>query len=340
MVAGPKALRLAWVAVLFLSAVYGKKDDVVCPEDPYADPSTDLCNPFRYVPNKGINIAAAVLYFAVAVVLTFHAVRKPANYFLVLVIGAWCEGIGLALRVALRTNLHSSGLYIVCYLFVVLSPCAFLAGDYILLGRLVQYLDGHRYIRPFRASHIAWIFIASDIITFCIQGAGGGLSTSHDVNTAQLGGKMFLAGIAIQMASFIFFTITWAIFGFRTWVLEDKQLWNRPRWKPLYWALGFTCICFLIRSIYRTIELSQGYVGYIATHERFYLGLDCLPLLFGIATYMYFWPGKYLHFENKPESLEKFPNREEEDLENGNDGYSAPNKTENANLQSLSSKRS
>jgi len=40
---------------------------------------------------------------------------------MVLVIGAWCEGIGLALRLGVRQNLHSTGLYIAQYLFVVLS---------------------------------------------------------------------------------------------------------------------------------------------------------------------------------------------------------------------------
>lgn len=60
------------------------------------------------------------------------------------------------------------GLYIVCYLFVVLSPCAFLAGDYILLGRLVQYLDAHHYLRPLRAQLVSWIFIVSDGKQSCV----------------------------------------------------------------------------------------------------------------------------------------------------------------------------
>jgi hypothetical protein len=42
---------------------------------------------------------------------------------MVMVIGAWCEGIGLALRLGVRQNLHSTGLYIAQYLFVVLSVC-------------------------------------------------------------------------------------------------------------------------------------------------------------------------------------------------------------------------
>ena len=49
------------------------------------------------------------------------SIRRRANYFLCLVIGAWFEGLGLALRLALRNDPHNQGLYIVSYLFVVLS---------------------------------------------------------------------------------------------------------------------------------------------------------------------------------------------------------------------------
>ena len=41
------------------------------------------------------------------------------------------------------------------------------------------------------------------------------------------------------------------------------------------------------------------YVGYLATHERFFLGLDTLPLFLGITTYTWFWPGKYLTPETR-----------------------------------------
>jgi hypothetical protein len=100
-----------------------------------ADPQNDTCNPLRYVPNKPINIVAAVLYFLVAIALTYSAftlsyeveltdidqIRYKANYMLVLTIGAYCEGLGFVFRLILRNNLHSTGIYIVQYLFVVLS---------------------------------------------------------------------------------------------------------------------------------------------------------------------------------------------------------------------------
>lgn len=40
---------------------------------------------------------------------------------LCLVIGTYTEGLGLVLRIVLRNNLHSEGIYIAQYLFVVLS---------------------------------------------------------------------------------------------------------------------------------------------------------------------------------------------------------------------------
>jgi hypothetical protein len=46
----------------------------------------------------------------------------------------------------------------------------------------------------------------------------------------------------------------------------------------------------MIRSVFRTIELSQGYVGYLATHEGYVAGLDTLPLFLGIVVYTVFWP--------------------------------------------------
>lgn len=42
---------------------------------------------------------------------------------LCLVIGAYCEGIGIIFRLVFRNNPHSQAVYILLYLFVVLSVC-------------------------------------------------------------------------------------------------------------------------------------------------------------------------------------------------------------------------
>ncbi len=49
-----------------------------------------------------------------------------------------------------------------------------------------------------------------------------------------------------------------------------------------------------IRSVYRTIELSEGFQGRLATSEAFFYGLDTLPLFIAIVIYLPFWPGRFI----------------------------------------------
>jgi hypothetical protein len=116
------------------------------------------------------------------------------------------------------------------------------------LGRIVSHLNAPQYIRPFKPGKISWTFVISDgtsatpfaqlfallsrlydqpvmlqarlhpVLTFLIQAAGGGLSISDNISTAQAGGHIFLAGIAAQMASFLLFTLLWFMFAYRAWV--------------------------------------------------------------------------------------------------------------------------
>ena len=163
-------------------------------------------------------------------------------------------GVGLVMRIPFRQNPHSKGVYIVQYLFLVLSvslprgfisvesrrartdpvhdfvlrarllayspaylaqPCAFLAADYILLGRIVSHLTGDSHLKPVKPSKVTLFFVLSDVATFLIQAAGGGLSISDNRKTSDAGQKIFLAGICLQLASFAFFTGLWALFGWR-----------------------------------------------------------------------------------------------------------------------------
>lgn len=49
-----------------------------------------------------------------------------------------------------------------------------------------------------------------------------------------------------------------------------------------------------IRSFYRIVELSQGFLGPIAQNEALFYALDTLPLFVAIAVYVPFWPGRFI----------------------------------------------
>ncbi|WVQ82729.1 hypothetical protein IAT38_004861 [Cryptococcus sp. DSM 104549] len=289
-------LALALLLSISASVVSAEDNDgLVCAENPWEDPAHDKCNPLRYIPNKAGNMVAGELFIHVGALMVFWAWKRPARYFWCLVIGVICEGIGIFLRIALRDFPHNIGLFIVTQLLVVLAPCAFLAGVYILFGRLVAFLSAPQHLRPLTPRLVSRFFLWSDVITFNIQSSGSGLLGSHTETTRKIGSYVMLAGLAAQAVSFVLFTVLWVMFGWRVYH-KDKALWRKAGWKPLYWAIGLSCICFNIRNVFRTVELGQGSAGYLATHEIYFFTLDSLPLFFGVSIYAIIWPGAWLYF--------------------------------------------
>lgn len=58
--------------------------------------------------------------------------------------------------------------------FILLSPCGFLAQDYVLVPRLASYLGYEEHL--YKAHLVVKFFIWSDVVTFLLQAGGGGMS--------------------------------------------------------------------------------------------------------------------------------------------------------------------
>ncbi|KAF8317969.1 RTA1-like protein [Clavulina sp. PMI_390] len=63
------------------------------------------------------------------------------------------------------------------------------------------------------------------------------------------------------------------------------------------WALGFSSLCLLIRSIYRTIELSNGWNGQIIQTQVYFNVLDGTMVVLSMYTLNFFHPGFLLYEE-------------------------------------------
>ncbi|EIW82130.1 RTA1-domain-containing protein [Coniophora puteana RWD-64-598 SS2] len=269
------------------------------PSNPYLDPKDDPYNPLRYIASNTFTAIAFSIVLAIAFIQTWYTWKYRVKWMSAMVIGEYTYAIGFACRFGLHYHPESSGTYIVEYLFIVLSPCAFIAANYVLLGRLATHINcTHHVLLPVR--RLTWIFVTSDITTFLIQAAGGGLSTSHDVSSALAGSHIFLAGLVLQLASFLVFSVIYARFLYKV-CSQDPELLRRDAsgrwyrdWRTLAGALVVSCIGILVRSGYRVAELSQGYIGHLATTEAFFYGLDTLPLLIAIGIYVPFWPGMFI----------------------------------------------
>lgn len=69
-----------------------------------------------------------------------------------------------------------------------------------------------------------------------------------------------------------------------------------------------SCAGILVRSAFRIAEFSQGYRGYLATHEAYFYLLDALPLLFSTAVFtVCVWPERCLRGQSRLRSFEMEP---------------------------------
>jgi len=268
--------------------------------DPFADPRDDPYNPLKYIASNTLTTIALTLILLSGLIQSWCMRKWGAKWMLAMVIGEFTFALGIGMRYGLHSHPDSKGIYIIEYLFVVLSPCAFIAADYVLLSRLSQYIDCNESLL-LRPSRITRVFISSDISTFLVQAAGGAISaSSNNEKAAKTGSRVFLVGLALQLASFSVFTYIYLVFLYRVrkfkpevWTSDREKPWYSD-WRTLAGALLISCVGILIRSVYRTIELSQGFEGALATNETFFYALDTLPLFLCFTIYIPFWPGRFI----------------------------------------------
>ncbi|KAF9057621.1 RTA1 like protein-domain-containing protein [Panaeolus papilionaceus] len=277
------AVALALGATLVPCVEAAIKHNIPRP-DPFADPKNDPYNPLKYIASNTLTGIAVALVLVTAVLQT--------KWMLSMTIGAYCFALGLSFRFGLHLHPQSKGIYIAEYLFVVLSPCAFIAADYVLLGRLAKYLQADEFLLV-NPRKITIVFISSDITTFLIQAIGGSMSISaNDPDRALAGSRVFLGGLAAQLLSFLCFSIIYLVFLYRVrnnrpdvWKKDKSGKWYNS-WLTLAVVLFLSCIGILIRSCFRVIELGEGFQGPLTKSEPLFYGLDTLPLFVAIVVYV------------------------------------------------------
>ncbi|CAO1618554.1 unnamed protein product [Parajaminaea phylloscopi] len=261
-----------------------------------------------YVPSLPGNATVAAFYGLFSAVMFWHVFRTRSWWGLCEPIGAFFSFLGFILRCVQRNNQASQGLYIAMYLFVVLSPACFLAFNYIVYGRLLTAVTGidrsqtgkaaRRVKSPYSPvpprSYTA-IFVVSDVVTFLIQAAGGGMQTSKSP-IRLTGDKVFLAGVVLQLASYVFFTVlmVWAHIKLvrdepEVYSLRPSNILRQPPLTVLF-GLYLSSLFIIIRQIYRSIEMAQGYGGTLFTTEIYTMLLDAMPLLIAIGIWAVVWP--------------------------------------------------
>ncbi|KAF7719816.1 RTA-like protein [Penicillium ucsense] len=249
---------------------------------------------YGYVPSLGAGIAFLVLFGLTMVVHTVQLCWKRTWWCAVFSIGALVEILGWAGRTWSAECPYNNTAFLMQISTLIMAPTFFTAGIYILLGRFIQILGPESSsIKP---SLYLWIFCTCDIVSLVVQAIGGGMASGQ---AGKVGGNtkpgtdVMVAGIIFQLVSITVFVACAADFVRRTLRRRLLQSLNGSV-VPLLGAMIFSVLCIYIRSIYRTIELLQGWSGYLITHEKYFIVLDGVMMVLAVAVFNVIHPGWFL----------------------------------------------
>lgn len=248
--------------------------------------------PYGYIPSYAAGIAFCVVFGLSMLGHTFTSVKYKTWWQFIFAIGALGELIGWAGRTWSHNCPYQTTPFLIQICSLILAPAFFTAGIYVILGRLIVTLG--RHTSPIPPVAYLYIFCTIDVISLVIQAVGGAMASiafqQTPVGDTDKGTRIMVAGILFQLAAIAIFS---ALF---TWVIL-KGLQSRGeilKQAKIRMVIAATCISVLvlvIRAIYRTIELLQGWDGYLITTEPYFLALDGAMMVISVAVFNFARPG-------------------------------------------------
>ena len=99
-----------------------------------------------------------------------------------------------------------------------------------------------------------------------------------------------VAGIISQLASGIVFFVFSSIVFYR----GQNQIRHNKSTTLICFAISLSTCMTILRGFYRSVELWQGWTGYLITHEGYLVALDGAPMIIAMGVLAVFNPGCYL----------------------------------------------
>ncbi|KAF2472796.1 RTA1-domain-containing protein [Lindgomyces ingoldianus] len=289
-------------------------------------PSLDDPNvwvPYRYVPSKPAAVVFVVAFSLTTFLHTFQLVNKRTWYFIPLVIGGFFEIVGYIGRILSTNDLWALGPFIMQSLLLLVAPALFAASIYIILGRIILLVDGERY-SLIRHKWLTKVFVTGDVLSFLVQGGGGGIQAMHTLAALHTGEKLIIVGLFLQLAFFGFFIFVAGLFHYRlvnanpskqsSAPISLSSLANRnnsPRrvtasssatpttlnvdslpWKRHIYALYAASTLIMIRGVFRVIEYLMGNSGYLLRHEYFLYIFDAFLMFLVMGLFNWIHPSQ------------------------------------------------
>lgn len=155
---------------------------------------------------------------------------------------------------------------------------------------MVLFLGPHTSPLPPKVYIIT--FLVVDVVCLSLQAIGGGLAGvafSKDTSTVP-GTNTMVVGIVAQLVS----TCVFAILLNYAFIKGFRQIRQNRHLILLSGATLLGIGCMIIRGVYRSIELLQGWRGYLITTERYAIALEGCMMIIAVAVFNVYHPGRLL----------------------------------------------
>ncbi|KAL7419921.1 hypothetical protein Q5752_005839 [Cryptotrichosporon argae] len=289
--------------------------------NPNHDSKHSGANLYGYTPSEAWAITFIVLFTVSAAVHCVQAWRaRQWVIYPSLVLGALIEVLGWSGRLWSSKNLYLLTPYLMQICTLIMAPVWFSAYCYTALGQAIARLGPEYSVLPPRWYFI--VFLTADVVSLVLQAIGGGQAAAAASRAAptKSATKIMLAGIVFQLASMFIFLVLGADFVFRK--LGDRPYAFRTRrvrrasgqsekalgnvesgsedhagaahaddanerrgWWFFLAAVMISSIMIVLRGFMRSVELGQGWTGYVMKHQIFQNVLDGIPMVIAVAVF-------------------------------------------------------
>ncbi|ORY78591.1 RTA1 like protein-domain-containing protein [Protomyces lactucae-debilis] len=221
--------------------------------DPDAKTVEDVINNFyHYVPSRVAGLAFLALFAITCLCHVFYLFRLRATYFIPMILGCILEAADYYGRSWSHENKTKVEPFIMQLLLLLVAPPVMAASIYMSLGRIMTAMDVKKQalVAPRR---LTTIFVLNDVFCFLLQLGGAGVQVSTGANLREIGRKVIIAGLALQLVIFSFYIlIIWTLF--RRLKKSPTENSDTLHWRSQLWAQLIASFCIMVRSIFRLAE--------------------------------------------------------------------------------------
>ncbi|KAF8799461.1 RTA1-like protein [Phlegmacium glaucopus] len=272
-------------------------------------------SPYHYVPTEGVAIAFIILFG----VSTIAHMSQATFYRMWWLLPTIClcgvlEVLGWSARLWSSFSPLLGNPFKMQIVATILGPTPLLAANFVIFGVIIHRV-GVQYSRLSPKAYTIF-FLTCDVISLVVQGVGGGIAAvaSGLGKDPTKGGRIMLGGIAFQLFVIVVYVFCAGEFFIRylrrlpvrgaaaeSGEYDDSKLefpkgtgGMNHKTRLMVVALIFSTLCLLIRAVYRTIELSNGWNGRIISTQVLFNVLDGAMITLAMYTMNFAHPGLLL----------------------------------------------